>query len=188
MADISGSGSELSSRHIPDTDTLSETLNTSVSFQIPGTVADDHLLADEDENDFFRNVGADISLALTHASAFSPVCASPAPAVNAGKDMENPGFHGARSHVLATQESSINTLNNLTEQNRLLLESKITVLPDSKQITAQPEANTRATTKKVEMKGGVQKKRSSHTQRVIMLHLLCIFLLIYMIRRFSMVA
>lgn len=99
LSDISG-GSELSSRHIPDIDTLSNISNTSFSFQIPGTEAGPNLLADEDVNDFFQNAGGvDISLALTHAPPFSPVHMSPAPCRNGTKDADDPtfGFHDARS-------------------------------------------------------------------------------------------
>jgi hypothetical protein len=67
-------------------DTLS---STSFSFQIPGTTAADNLLADEVENDFFHNAGADVSLALTHVSPFSPAHTSPASIVQR-KDVEDP--------------------------------------------------------------------------------------------------
>jgi len=53
------SGDELSSRHLPDVS------DNSFSFQIPGTVTTDNLLADVDL-DFFR--GADVSIAIPTAS------------------------------------------------------------------------------------------------------------------------
>jgi len=92
LFDLSRSGSELSSRHIPDMDTLASNSNISFSFQIPGTVTGDNLLADEVENDFFRNAG-DVSLALTHASHFSPAHTSPARVVER-KNLEGPIFKG----------------------------------------------------------------------------------------------
>jgi hypothetical protein len=90
LSDVSGSGNELSSRHIPGMDTLSTNPNISFSFQIPGTVTGDNLLADEDENDFFRiTERPDVSLGLTHASTFSPARTSPACRVER-KDMAAP--------------------------------------------------------------------------------------------------
>jgi len=98
LSDLSGSGSELSSRHIPDMDTLASNSNISFSFQIPGTATGDNLLADEVETDFFRNAGdADVSLALTHASHFSPARTSPARIVER-KDLEGPILNGFHLH------------------------------------------------------------------------------------------
>lgn len=87
LSNISGSGSELSSRHIPDMDILSNSSNSSFSFQILGTATSDNLLTDEDGNDFFRNAsGVDISLAPTHQLLFSPTHASRPPYVDERKD------------------------------------------------------------------------------------------------------
>jgi hypothetical protein len=64
MSLLDSSGGELSLRHLPDdSDALSNTSNTSFSFQIPqGVSIIDNLLAEEDGDDFFNIVQADISV------------------------------------------------------------------------------------------------------------------------------
>jgi len=64
MSLLDSPGGELSLRHLPDdSDALSNTSNTSFSFQIPqGVSIIDNLLTEEDGDEFFKNVQADISV------------------------------------------------------------------------------------------------------------------------------
>lgn len=98
MSLLDSSGGELSLRHLPDdSDTLSNTSNTSFSFQIPqGVSITDNLLAEEDGEDFFRNAQADAS----EVDAVSPVSLSALDKPKILLDLEN-GKEGSSSRVVS---------------------------------------------------------------------------------------